>query len=329
MSSRERVSPPSTRSSVSGRPRSTAAARANRVTCAARPSTVARTTCAGSVPGPIPSMLASASGRHHGAPRPLRAGHHRHAAAVAHRAGHGVEILGTAQEPPPAQPGDGRTGGVDLPVDAVGRVLAELPGHGHGQAGRRRDRLRAGVGQQERAGAVRALRLPGFEAMLPDERRLLVDAQAAHGERHTERVRPADLLRAADDGREVPGAQPEGGAGLLRPGAAPEVEEQRPRGGGGVGHEGAREAVQEPGVRGRHDPFRRDVAAQPAPSSAPRSRDRAGDRSSASAVRRPPPCRRRRSPPGGPARRWRRSAAGRCRDPTPARSHPGWRRRRP
>ena len=60
--------------------------------------------------------------------------HHLHTPAVGDCAGDGIEILGPSQETPALQPGDGGAGGIDLPVDAVGGRVAELPGYRDGQA---------------------------------------------------------------------------------------------------------------------------------------------------------------------------------------------------
>ena len=190
-------------------------------------------------------------------------GHHRDASAVAHGARHFIEILGAAKESPPAQPRDGRPRRVDLTVDAIGSVRAELPGHRHRQAGGGDERPPAGVGQQEGARPVGALRISGLQAALPDQRCLLIDTQPAHRDGSPERIGPPDLLRTTHDLGEMFALQTEGRAGLLGPGAPLQVEQHRPRGGGGVGDVGTREAVQEPGVAGRHHPVGRDMAPQP------------------------------------------------------------------
>ena len=57
----------------------------------------------------------------------------------------------------------------------------------------------AGVGEDERPGAVRALRLAGLEARLCEERRLLVDREAGQRQRVPERRRLADACVAIDD----------------------------------------------------------------------------------------------------------------------------------
>jgi hypothetical protein len=74
MRTRERVSPPSTRSRASGFPRSSPAARASQATCAAIPSITARTSSARVVASESPVKAPRAFGSQKGAARPARPG---------------------------------------------------------------------------------------------------------------------------------------------------------------------------------------------------------------------------------------------------------------
>ena len=204
--------------------------------------------------GPIPSMPPRASGCHHGAPRPVSAGTTVTPPVSGTDAATASRSSGAAQKSPAHQPGDGRAGGVDLSVDAVRGIVTDLPGHRDGQSGRRGERVRTGVGQKEGARAVGALRVSGLQAVLPDERRLLVHAQARQRQRRPEGIGVSDLLGAADDRREArTHVEAEQRAGLFGPGAASQVEQQRSRCRGDVRDVGPGETVHQPGVARGHD----------------------------------------------------------------------------
>ena len=111
----ERVRPPSTRSRVSGAPRSVATSRASSVTWAAMPSRTARTRCPRFDAKVIPLNDAVASGAHHGAASPARAGTQSTPLLL-----EGARLLsssdGARHEPSSDHPPDGRRRGVDLSV---------------------------------------------------------------------------------------------------------------------------------------------------------------------------------------------------------------------
>ena len=180
-------------------------------------------------------------------------GDHHDLTRVGNRRGHRIEILGPGQKAPAHQPGDGGAGGIHLSVDAVHGVVTDLPAHGDGEAGRRGERVRTGVGQKEGAGAVGAFRVSGLEAVLTDERRLLVDAQPRQRERRAEGIGVSDLLGAADDSGKLGRTEAEQRAGFFGPAAASQVEQQRSRCCGDVRDVGPGETVHQPGVARGHD----------------------------------------------------------------------------
>ena len=100
-----------------------------------------------------------------------------------------VELRGVGDQADALEPIDRRAGAVDLPVEAVGGRPLQAPGHAGGESRARARRQPAGVGEDEGAGAVGALRLPGAEARLREQRRLLVDGEAAQRQRAPERRR--------------------------------------------------------------------------------------------------------------------------------------------
>ena len=179
MSTRERVSPPSTRSTASG------------------PAEVHRRgpSQQGHLGGQALEGGPDHVGRFGGRADPLDAGqgigspprgaqaaerrHHRHIRRCrAPKPATASRSSARAKNPQRASQATAAPACVDLAVDAVGGIRPELPGHRDGQTGRRGERPRAGVGQQEGARPVGALRLSGLEAVLADQRRLLVDAQS-------------------------------------------------------------------------------------------------------------------------------------------------------
>jgi hypothetical protein len=97
---------------------------------------------------------------------------------------------------------------------------------------------RAGVGEQERAGAVGALRVARLEAGLAEQRGLLVACES--GDRELEaaeglRVRRADLAPVRDQLRQRIAGYAEEAAQLVGPVTLLEVEQQRAAGVGDVG----------------------------------------------------------------------------------------------
>jgi hypothetical protein len=175
-----------------------------------------------------------------------------------------VEVGRLGDQPDVAQPADRRPDRVHLPVQTVGGLVAEPPGHAADQPAAGAPWLGPDGGQQERAGAVGALGLPGVQARLGEQRRLLVDGQPGHRHRVApERGGLPDRLGAADHGRQLLGGDPERPAGLLGPLDPVEVQQQGPRGGGRVGHERAGQPVQQPGVGGGRHPVGGEVLAQP------------------------------------------------------------------
>ena len=155
-----RVSPPSTRSRVSGAPRSvsTSVAEFGDLRGDALQDREHQVPAVGGQrhPGERRGGVGSPPrGRQTGQCR-----HAQHAAGVGRRRRRrGRAAL--RMKPRSWHPADRRGGGVDLPVDAVGGLPADPPGHRGGQPGGGAHGGGAGVGQQERAGAEGALRLSG------------------------------------------------------------------------------------------------------------------------------------------------------------------------
>ena len=89
------------------------------------------------------------------------------------------------------------------------------------------DDLLTGSREDERTGSVRALGLPGLEARLREQRRLLVDGEPCERERISEDVGLADGGVAIDDLRLLGGIELEERAGLLGPFGGLEIEQQR------------------------------------------------------------------------------------------------------
>ena len=110
-----------------------------------------------------------------------------------------------------------------------------------------------GAGQQERPGAVGALGFSGGAAALGEQRRLLIDTCARHGNAAPERRRGAEQLGVAGHPWQGGGVDAEYSACLIAPGAGVEVEEQRAPCGGGIGGECPAQAVEQPGVGGGDD----------------------------------------------------------------------------
>ena len=203
-------------------------------------------------------------------------GDDHHAAVVRHRGRGRLDLLGRGDDP-----------------EAVAKPLHERPGHGHGplegvahrlprplvgdrgdEAVRRRRPLRPRVLEQEAAGPVGVLRVPGAEERLAEARGLLVPQHPRHGDAR-QRLVAGDLAEHAHRGHDARrhrlpllGVEPE----ELEHGGAPsprlEVHQQGARGVRHVGDvdpavDAAREVPHEPRVHGS-DP-------QP-----PRGRQRAG-----------------------------------------------------
>ena len=205
--------------------------------------------------------LAFASGRHQGAPSPARAGTARTPSASV--GGDLVHVGGRGDVAQLFHPAHRGGGGVDLSVDAVCRLVADLPGDRGGQAGAGAGRGGAGVGQQERPGAEGAFGLSGPQAALADQRGLLVDDQPTDGRGAAERGRRADHRVAGHDRRQVFVGQPEQAEQLVVPCGGVQVGEQGPAGGGGVGDELPGQLVDQPAVGGGDHAVAGDVAAQP------------------------------------------------------------------
>ena len=119
------------------------------------PSRSARTNWPRPLDKVIPLNDAAAAESHHGAASPARQGHTQH--AVTGIGCDSVDLIRRRHQPKvdcPAHRGGRR---VDLSVDAVRRVLAQPPRHRGGQARRGPGGVGAELGQQESAGAERAL----------------------------------------------------------------------------------------------------------------------------------------------------------------------------
>ena len=174
-----------------------------------------------------------------------------------------VELGGTVEQPNVLQPADRGGCGVHLPVRAVGRAPIDPPGGGDGQPCRGPGRNLTQVGQQERAGAERALRLPGFEAALRQQGGLLVHHQAPDRNRRAERTRLADDLVVGGNPRHPFALQVEQAEEFVVVADLVQRGDQRPAGGGHVRDHLAGQLVQDPGVGGGDHPFGGDVAAQP------------------------------------------------------------------
>ena len=213
----------------------------------------------------------------------------------------------SASRPMPDQPRDGGPGRVALPVEAVGRRARHLPGHRGRQPVGAPARRGPGGHEEEGAGAVGALGLPGGQAALADQRRLLVHGQTGDGQGRPEgrgRRRPGWRSPPPRAGRPAPGRRaPTASADQVR---RVEVEYQGARRRGHVGHEPPVELVEQPGVRGGGHPVGGPVAPQPGQlrRREVRVERQAGD--VGQPVARGRPARRSRSRPAGPARtrRW-------------------------
>ena len=185
--------------------------------------------------------------------------------------------------------------------------------------------------------------MPGLEARLAEQRRLLVAGHAADGRprpagRRPRRRRSPRTARW----RAAPRAGSDGGTceqvgQLVAPGQAADVVEQGPAGVGRVGgvDRAGRQLPQDPAV----DRSERQVGpgARPRLRSAatpawwPRSRGRGPGRFGRGPAEVAVACQRPRSGPrcGGPATRWPGAGAGRSGGPTPPRSPAGWSCRAP
>src|SRR5581483_12156499 len=122
------------------------------------------------------------------------------------------------------------------------------------QAALRRHGRLAGVLEEEAAGAVGVLRLPGVPARLPEERRLLVARDAGNRQRRAEDRRRGlgDDAAAVDDARQDGGGYAEFAEHPFVPVAIAQVEQHRARGVGGVDDvaRAAGEVPDEPAVDG-------------------------------------------------------------------------------
>ena len=91
---------------------------------------------------------------------------------------------------PIAKPLERRAGDEDRALERVDRLLvAEFPGHRAHEALGRRSRVSSCVHEDEAPRSVRRFGLPGREARLPEERRLLVARDASDRHASTEEVR--------------------------------------------------------------------------------------------------------------------------------------------
>ena len=190
-------------------------------------------------------------------------GHEPHAAAVGHRRADAVQVGGRGDDAEPGQPAHRRAGRVDLAVQAVVGRARQPPGDRRGQARGGPDRPAARGREQERPGAVGALGLAGLQAVLPEQRRLLVHGQPGHRHRRPERRRLADHFGAVRHRRQRGRGQAEHLAGPLRPVGGVQVEQHRPGRGGRVGHVPGPEPGQQPGVGGGDHAVGGQVLAQP------------------------------------------------------------------
>ena len=168
-----------------------------------------------------------------------------------------------ADQAQPFEPRHSGPGGVDLPVQAVGGRAPDAPGHARGEPVGRARCLWPRGREQERAGAVGALRLARLEAGFGEERGLLIDGQARHGQRAPERRGVADGRGAVDDLGLLVGVELEQRARLGGPCGGVEVEQQRPRGGRRVGDAAACELEVQPRVDRRDHPAGARPATQP------------------------------------------------------------------
>ena len=175
----------------------------------------------------------------------------------------GVEFRGGPDEPEVLDPVHRRRRRVHLPIEAVRQLAPRTPGDGCRKPGGRPLGRLAGVREQERAGAERALRLSRLEAVLGEERGLLVDDEPADRDATSERGRLADDLVAGDDPRHPLVGEPEVVEQLLIPLSRVEVGEERSARGGDVADELTGQVVHHPGVGGRDDARCRHVPPQP------------------------------------------------------------------
>ncbi len=172
------------------------------------------------------------------------------AAGVRHRGAHGVEVGGAGDDAEAGEPPYCGGGRVHLPVQAVVGASAEPPGDAGGQARGAAPGGAAGVGEEERTGAVGALGGAGFGHALGQQGGLLVDGEAGEREFGTEGPGGADVDGVVHDVREAFTGEAVQLQGAGRPGGAVEVEELGAGGGRGVRDVGAGEVVDQPGVGG-------------------------------------------------------------------------------
>ena len=182
------TAPPSTRS---GAPRPGMVSSTSR-TSKAIASSVARTMCARVVPRVMPMIRPRACGSQCGAPSPVSAGHEDHALGVVDGRGDRRGLGGRADDlQAVAQPLHGRAGHEDRALERVGQLaVGGAPGRGRQQPGVGALERGAGVGEDERAGAVGALRVARVEAGLPEQRRLLVAGDPGDRQRQVRGTTP-------------------------------------------------------------------------------------------------------------------------------------------
>ena len=182
-----------------------------------------------------------ACGSQCGAPSPVSAGTNTTPSAVRHGRGDGRRLGGRADDlESVAQPLHGGAGHEDRTLERVDeRAVGAAPGSRRQQACVGADQGRAGVGQDERPGAVGALRVAHVEARLAEQRRLLVardpgDRQAQVEERLG--VGRGDLTPVRDQLRQrVRAVRRTATAQLIGPVAGAEVEQEGAAGVGDIG----------------------------------------------------------------------------------------------
>jgi hypothetical protein len=140
---------------------------------------------------------------------------------------------------PVAQPLHGGAGHEDRALERIGELTGRRPpGRGRQQPGVRSLQRAAGVGQDERAGAVRALGVARVEAGLPEQRRLLVTGHPGDRQRQVEERRGIGRRDLAPVGHQLGqrvARHAEQPAQLVRPVACAEVEQQGPARVGDIG----------------------------------------------------------------------------------------------
>ncbi len=185
---------------------------------------------------------------------PDEGGHHVDAAGIGHRLGERLGLRGLGDDAEPvAEPLDGRPRDEDAALERIGDAIAERPGHRGEETMGGGHPPRAGIDEEEAAGPVGVLGRARLQAVLAEQRGLLITRDPrdrdARGEKTAACRLAEDPRRRAHLGQECHRHAEHGGQ-LAVPGELLDVEAERARGVGGLGgmDPAAGEPPEEPGV---------------------------------------------------------------------------------